>query len=412
MSNQNQALNRSLGQSPDYTHDQTREQLIAMQQKSNVVKEKANGFVEEVKNKVFSLATLRSLSLYRFSFYQPRSGHNYALSYLANFFKNYEISMFDFGCKVKNIHMFSKMSDYRLAVKDGVYFFLIVQEEDLMTKEVVSVYVPMWQRKKAKKILQSYFLENRPRGNFVSDKNGVTNRTSTIDKRLGTNRQFVRKEVYDYVDKIFQRMINNKEWYIKEGKRFKETFMLHGDPGTGKTTLYLHMSSKYRLNVARFTPRAFVEAFDWILEYAESDDRIPLVVLIEDLDAEQELLMPEYRNKTMIDAPTDGDFNYSIFINCLDGAEALHNVIVCTSTNYKDRIIPSVVRPGRVDHSIELSSFNSQEIAEEVGGEFQEHIASFPDGTFSISSIIDLRNCITIEDIDEKAKWLKEDVKH
>jgi ATP-dependent 26S proteasome regulatory subunit len=38
----------------------------------------------------------------------------------------------------------------------------------------------------------------------------------------------------------------------------------------------------------------------------------------------------------------------------LDGVLADSNLMVCATTNYKDRLDPALIRPGRFDHSIEV----------------------------------------------------------
>lgn len=402
--------NHPVGVSPSSAKDEVLVKAAHAEANKNPKAEsKTSTVIQKIKDKVFTLDTLVRFGLYTFRTRTYQSGANPTIAPISAFFKENEIPLFDFGCMITGTRNFSKMSDFRVAKAGGCYFFLFVKPEEILTKASVTVYTPIWQRDRAKKILKKHFSESRPRGMFLN--NGPSNnRRSFIDSGIATQEQFVRKNLYDYVDNIFRRMVEDKQWYVDNGKAFKETFLLHGEPGTGKTNLYVHFSARYNLNVARFNPKTFVEEFDWIMDTAADDDRQPLVVLIEDLDACPELLRHEFR-KNVIESK-DSDFNYSSFINALEGAEKLHNIIVGLSTNFAERLIPSITRPGRVDHKLELTPLNSVEIGEFVRTDTSEYIGTFPDGTFNISNIIDLRSCNTNEEVLELAEWLDEESKH
>lgn len=399
---------------PKSADSKTRENYLRKKQapKQTLVP-KQNSFIGDFKSKFFNLQTLRSIFTYRMNVYKTQHGSSATAPYVSMFFRQYEIPLFDFGCRIKSVHSFSKMSGVRIAVHDGCWFLLMVGEEDLLKKESIDIYTPIWQRDKAKKVLRQFFLDNRKVGCYISPHTVKHNETGKIDTVLSTQTQYVRPDVYNYLDKHFKRMLEDKEWYKANQKRYKETFLLHGEPGTGKTSLYMHFAAKYKLNVFRCTPREFVEEFSWILLYAKDDDRMPLMVLIEDLDACDELVKLEFKKGYGDNAPRrEEEFNYSTFINALDGAKPLNNVIVGLSTNYLDRLIPSVTRRGRVDHKIELTPLTSVEIGEFVGGEHSGFIGTFPNNAFSISNIPDMRRCETQADLTELAEWLKEDSKH
>lgn len=374
--------------------------------KSKLTKE---NFLQQFKNKVLNLETLIQYGTFKFKINIGKTGSTLSVLTINKFFSEYGLKSYDFETIIKSPKNFSKTSGQRIALVDGILFFMVKREGDVFTKESLTVYCPVWQRVKATKILQRYFLDNRPQGIFI----GGYGRTGmgVVDKSLADKEQFVRQDVYDHLDKVFNRMCNEKDWYGNNGKRFKETILLHGLPGTGKTSIFMHFAAKYKLNVGNTTPEDFVTNFNTYYNQAKDDERNPLLVLIEDIDACEELLLKEHKSKGFVGSPIrrdDGEeFTYSTFINTLDGAHPLDNMIVCLSTNHKHKLIPSVTRRGRVDHDIEITQLTSVEIAARVNTELSEYIATFDDDSFSISNITDLRHCKTKEEIDELAKWLK-----
>ena len=369
--------------------------------------EKKETLLDKLKARIFTTRNLVNFATFRFHFKQDEDSIHDSVKYLSKMFKEHEVKLYDFECRVQSIYNFSRMSGQRIAVIDGVPFFMNKKEEDIMMKGGLVVYVPIWMRERAKIILQRELLKHR--GSKRISRVQRMGSSKAYSATLATSEQFIRDDMYNYIDRVFDRMVNNKQWYLDNGKRYKETFMLHGAPGTAKTSTYMHFGAKYELNILQATPETFVRNFESIINRARMDDRKPLMILIEDIDACDELLTPEYKSKLLYPKDADDDFNYSTFINALDGAEAMHNLIVCLSTNFKERLIHSVFRSGRIDHQLDVIPFTSEEIALRVNTGLSDYIKGKPDGTFSVANIIDLRFCKTMEEIDELVKWLHVD---
>lgn len=301
----------------------------------------------------------------------------------------------------------------QLCVVDDVYF-VTFREKDLMDRHISTtyLYVPIWQRNKARVVLKRLVEELAPKKRIYTDEGKSAHRATgkSYPKDLETQHQYVRKDVYDRIDAIFKRLTTDPDYYINAGKKIKETILLHGDPGTGKTSLIMHMGAKYGLNVAIISPTNFIEDPHTLIRAKEMSFGKPYLVLMEDIDSTDDLLLNEFRSKAVSIKDKSNDnatFSYSSFINKLDGGLSVQNCIVCLTTNYKERLIPSLTRPGRVDQSIELVPLTSEEIALEVGNSQSEYIKAFEDGTFAIAHIVDLRLCQSEEQVDEVVKWIK-----
>lgn len=177
-----------------------------------------------------------------------------------------------------------------------------------------------------------------------------------IEERYATQDQFVKEETYTYLDTVIDRFVNNHKYYIDNQLPYKETVMLYGPPGTGKSTLARHFASKYKLDIYIDNPAAV------------ANQTLPLIgkpniLLLEDIDAWGSILKQEFQSEGL---KYD---DYSEFINYLDGVIPLKNVLVIMTTNFRERLLESVVRPGRVDHSIFMDRFTTPEIIQRLGWE-------------------------------------------
>lgn len=173
-----------------------------------------------------------------------------------------------------------------------------------------------------------------------------------VEQRYGHQRQFINKTLYNRMDIAIDRMVNNKEYYIGNDLPHKESFLLYGPPGTGKSTIVRHFASKYGLNIYITNPREAVSNLAPLIDK-------PSIILLEDIDAYEELLDPQYRTATATEK-----YDYSKFINFLDGVVPLKNVIVFMTTNFKEKLLESVIRDGRVDSKIKMDRIGNEEIIE------------------------------------------------
>lgn len=201
----------------------------------------------------------------------------------------------------------------------------------------------------------------------VSDEHRSSTRTlGYIGQRFKAQEQFIDDRMYEELDMRINRVISDHAWYQDRNLPLKETCLLYGPPGTGKTSLIRHMAAKYRMDIYTVTPDNMSQINDGNENYR--------IILLEDVDAFRYLLKEEFqpREREEMDYDTDSRgrfrpqhhsrFNeqieaslnrphprYSAFINALDGIVSLDRCIVFITTNYPERIIPSVLRKGRVD---------------------------------------------------------------
>lgn len=309
-----------------------------------------------------------------------------------------------------NVHNWNDVrfrDGHSVAYIDGILFIASGERSD------PCIYVPMWQKDRAAKWISEVIKDALPRSSINGDK--------VIPIELATQQQFIRESDYQSIDRRFKRMVENKQWYLDNGKRYKETILLSGPPGTGKSSLVMHMAARYQLSIQYLKPTDFsIDVIDNILKTTYPGQ--PLIILMEDIDANNWLCenveaptkpinplaqLEEYverSNSSKEKRKAKDNTNYSDFINTLEGVRALDNVIVIMSTNYKDRLFESIYRRGRVDLDLEMLPLTTEEIASFVDTPMQDCIKTYPDGSFTIADIIDLRNTINEQEVANVAK--------
>lgn len=158
--------------------------------------------------------------------------------------------------------------------------------------------------------------------------------------------------------------IDSKDWYKGLGIPYRRGYLLHGTPGSGKSSTVLVLASllKYNIYILRIS-----EATDSRLFKLMKDVPKKSLILIEDIDA-------IFRERDA--QKKDMHCTFSGLLNALDGVEAVGDRIVFLTTNYKDKLDAALIRPGRVDYQIEFKNASKAQ-AKQLFERF------YKDGTYS-----------------------------
>jgi hypothetical protein len=162
------------------------------------------------------------------------------------------------------------------------------------------------------------------------------------------------------VSDSFHFWFTHEDWYIAHNVPWRWGCLLHGSPGTGKTSLIRAVAQKAGIPVvvARL-PTFRAGQMDMIDRVVK--EMAPCVLLLDDLDC-----IFEGRETKR------GGLSLSDLLDFLDGVEQKSGVAVFQTTNHKAKLDPALYRKGRVRIIAELPPLNDDQrrkVAKEIVGD-------------------------------------------
>lgn len=143
--------------------------------------------------------------------------------------------------------------------------------------------------------------------------------------------------------------LESAHWYYDRGIPYRRGYLLHGPPGTGKTSFIQALAGEVDYNIAILN----------LSGRGMTDDRLQLlltmvpsrtIVLLEDADA----AFTNRRTQVATDGYQGANVTFSGLLNALDGVGSSEERIIFLTTNHIERMDPALVRPGRVDMIVRL----------------------------------------------------------
>lgn len=163
-------------------------------------------------------------------------------------------------------------------------------------------------------------------------------------------------------------------WYSNRGIPYRRGYLLHGPPGTGKTSLCFAAAGILRLKIYLISLNSRTLKEDG---FAALFRELPwrCIVLLEDIDAagltnrkSDNPTADGNKNDTSTlsakvqEANTSGGnlssqptLSLSAFLNVIDGVCSSEGRILVMTTNHIERLDPAMLRPGRVDMTVEFT---------------------------------------------------------
>ena len=204
-------------------------------------------------------------------------------------------------------------------------------------------------------------------------------RVKAVQKRpLSTVVQ--KEETTDLLHHHFKDFLENEDWYHQRAFACKKTIILHGPPGTGKTSLIKAFATHYNLPFYLTS----LNVPGQILMEQLNDIPRPAVVLFEDVTDCQAVLADGHGyqeitkrmlNKEKVDhgdkgssyRPNNSDTDLfgitkSELLNVFDGVVPLEGLFTFLTTNHLERIDPVFLRKGRVDDDVYIGKLEHPEI--------------------------------------------------
>lgn len=164
--------------------------------------------------------------------------------------------------------------------------------------------------------------------------------------------------------------------YQEKGLSYKRGYLLHGIPGSGKTSLVAYAARRFNL------PVYSTMGMGDIGNLSDVHTR-PAIILIEDIDLSIYASKRQHMEKSIPDEPKpklrmerasggmeekadDYDALYGLsalrdFMNLLDGIQSIDGFVFVFTTNNRDALDDALLRPGRVDKQIRFTNLSAEE---------------------------------------------------
>ncbi|KAH7651025.1 mitochondrial chaperone BCS1 protein [Dioscorea alata] len=211
--------------------------------------------------------------------------------------------------------------------------------------KVFDVYLPFildrWTAMKNKSRILKLFINERKSWTPVNLHHPATFETIAMDDEL---KQTVMEDLTKFVQ--------SKDYYKSIGKAWKRGYLLYGPPGTGKSSLVAAMANflKYDIYDLELTEVKNNLALRRLLVGTSSRS----IIVVEDIDCS---ITMDNRRTPAKNSDDEGEtVTLSGLLNFVDGlwSSCGEEKIIVFTTNYKERLDPALLRPGRMDMHIHM----------------------------------------------------------
>ncbi|KAI4255886.1 MAG: hypothetical protein LQ352_002339 [Teloschistes flavicans] len=153
--------------------------------------------------------------------------------------------------------------------------------------------------------------------------------------------------------------LHSENWYYDRGIPYRRGYLLHGPPGSGKSSFIQALAGELNYNIAILN----------LSERGLTDDRLNYLltivpkrtlVLLEDVDA----AFSNRRAQSEADGYRGANVTFSGLLNALDGVASAEERVLFLTTNHVDRLDSALIRPGRVDMAVRLGEATRYQAAQ------------------------------------------------
>ena len=161
----------------------------------------------------------------------------------------------------------------------------------------------------------------------------------------------IKEELFEVVD-----FMKSPEKYQKMGAKIPKGILFYGPPGTGKTLLASAVAGETNSSFFNVTGSEFVEKYVGVgakrvrTLFEKARKEAPSIIFIDEIDA--------IGAKRHLESNNEKDQTLNQLLVEMDGFNKDSNIIIIGATNRLDLLDDALLRPGRFDRHIHISSPN------------------------------------------------------
>lgn len=214
--------------------------------------------------------------------------------------------------------------------------------------------------------------------------NGYWQDLSKKDKR-DLNTIFLEQSQKDLMINDVDWFFRSRHWYLDRGIPYRRGYLLHGLPGSGKSSIVLALASKFKKTVYYINLNTVPD--DNALTVALMTVKTDSIVLIEDIDAvsisqnrkpSPKIPSVQSGSKPPDEEKTTAGITLSGLLNATDGLAASENRLLIMTTNHIDKLDPALIRGGRIDQKFYFGHMAAEQVLEMFTAFFPNSLNHIP----------------------------------
>ena len=166
-------------------------------------------------------------------------------------------------------------------------------------------------------------------------------------RKRGLRTVFVDQAIKDRLVSRLNWFQGAEEWHSSRGIPWKLGIVLHGPPGTGKTSLIHALASDFGFDIK------YIKSLHGLGAAFKSGTKNDLFV-IEDIDTIAGGLSRDGKKASAMEESALRASPLHEILNSMDGMQTPDGLKFIVTTNHLDRLDPAIVRPGRIDEVVEV----------------------------------------------------------
>lgn len=228
-------------------------------------------------------------------------------------------------------------------------------------KQTIKIYTFGRDKDKILDLIESFRVKEDEREISVYVYKDGWNVLTTIKKR-SIESVILNKDLKEKIVSDIRYFYDNPEWYLKKGFAHKQTYVLHGAPGTGKSSTIKALASYFEKNICVLDMADMSGAsFEKAMATAPKGS----FILAEDFDACMATGKREGNPEKSLMEELSG-ITLSKILNVLDGVVSLDGTVIFLTTNHLDHLDPALIRTGRVDYCHEIKALEDAEVKDYI----------------------------------------------